>query len=820
MNDFFKNNKHHFIAIGIFLVVSVLFCSPVLEGKRIFASDNASVVAMQKEGQDYHDKTGKIAMWSNRMFSGMPILVGNVFMRNFLSQVPYFIGKKLMSNSFSWDVMFYHMLMFYILMVALGMGQWASILGAFAFAFTSFNIGSLEGGHYMKLLAIGTVPAVLAGLVYLTKKQYYLGISIFLLSFIVLLGINHTQITYYAVLIIGVYSLVQAVLLIKEKAFKQLGLTAGILVLAVGLAAVANYELLNFYISAKETIRGGVSELAEPGQQKAGLDKDYAYRWSNTPTETINFIIPNFTGGSSQNYLVQDKESATLKALQSSRDPNANQLAQQTGAYWGDQPFVSGGNYFGVIIMVLALLGMLIIKDRMKWVFFGIMMLFYLLSLGSSFSLVSDFFFDFVPGYNKFRVPSMCLSMVQIFSSILAAWGFQTFITSADLDNQEKRKKLFISFGIIAGIIGLLYVMGASMFSFNRPDANQLPTWLTAAMKEDRVALMQSDALRSLLFVALAFAALFAYLKGIIKPKIILPLMAFLALADMWQIDKRFLNAEDFMSAEEKANVFTPDAVTQQILNSGDLYSRVYNLVGMNPFNDALTSYYLNSIGGYHPAKLRRYQELIENQIAKNNQAVLNMLNTKYFIGQDNKGQKGVQLNPGALGNAWFVSDLKVVENGKQEMDALNNNDSSGFNPAVTAVIQSKWADAIQGKTFAFDSVSTIKLREISVHNQIYDLNMLNDQLAVFSHIFYQLSDGDGWKAYIDGQEVPVMKADYVLRSVFIPKGAQVIEFKYDSNHYDARQRISFFGTLLACIIAIFLLFRLSKKGEELDKYV
>lgn len=833
----FLKLKNYLIAIAIFTVVAVVYCLPALSGKIIGANDVLMGEVLSKDAKIHYEKTGEFVHWNNNMFSGMPNSYGNT-LTNLFYKIPFLFGNTFLGGHFSFDTLIWFMIGAYLLLLAFGIkNNWIAIIGAIAMCLSSFNIMSLEGGHIMKVLAVGCLPGMLAGLIFLARKEYTKGIIISLLYMNITLSLNHTQISYYMIMMIILFCVIIGIYMIIEGEVNHVMKVAGIVAGITLISAVSNYNLFNNIVSAKETIRSGVSELNDgKTPAKEGLDKDYATSWSNGKIETFCAIIPNLMGGEGfpliykkdENGETQlNEESATLKALQE-HQAESQGLQGKTTSYWGEQSFVSGGNYLGVIIVFLFILGIMVIENKIKYALLIVGGFFLLLSFGKNLSAFTDIAFNYFPMYNKFRVPSMCLSVVQLVVGGIGIWGLYEFIESKK-DLKDKLKQLYIAGGIMLGILVFFLILAPSMLPFASDlelngDAARgikaLPKWLLDAMKEDRIALMKPDVLRAIVFILIAFAVMYAFVKDRIKVNILVPILGAIIIIDLWMVDLRFLNSASFEDKKE----FTMTAADQQLMQDKSDY-RVFNLYRdpafggqPNPFNDAATSYYHQSIGGYHPAKLRRYQELIENQIGANNMAVWQMLNTKYVITGDEKSGPVAQPLGANCGNAWFVPNYKMVKNGYEEMHAMdvNEKDSIRWNPLQTAILWDKYAQPlVKNPTINYDSSASIKLISKDVHTVKYEVNNNKaTQLALFSEIYYKQEDGDGFRAYIDGKEVELMKANYVLRALLIPAGSKLVEFKYNSDQFDGRNKIAFFTSLIPIAIICYLLFLWYKENN------
>ncbi len=836
MKNIFDKLKFHLLAVAIFIATAAIYCYPALSGKVVGANDLLLGQVLEKSTKPYAEKTGEFVHWTNALFSGMPASYGSS-LTNYFYQIPFVFGKLFLGGYFSFDTLIWIMLGAYLLLLSVDVKKWMTLTGAIVMGLATFNVISLEGGHILKVIGFGCLPGVLAGLIYLMRKEYTKGIIITLIYMNVTLSLNHTQISYYMIMMIILFCIVAGIKLFLEKETQHVLKVAGIVAGITMVSALSNYNLINNVISAKETIRSGVSELTDgKTKPKEGLDPDYATAWSNGKLETFTALVPNLMGGNSSDNLVYDEanqtldeNSATLKAIQS--NPEGRNYQNGVSAYWGEQSFVSGGNYMGVILVFFLVLSFFTIKDKTKYALLAVGLFFLLLSFGRNLTAFTNIAFYYFPMYNRFRSPSMCISVVQMIVGVLGIWGIKEFIESKET-TEQKLKTLYIAGGIMAGLLTIFYILGGSLFPFASDmellgDAKRqikpLPKWLLEAVQTDRIAIMRKDVLRSLLFLAGAFAIVWAYTKEILTKNIFIPVIGVLMIVDLWLVDTRSLNAEDF---SDKKEIEANNANNQIMTDNGDY--RVFNLFRdpnqggqSNPFNDAPTSAFHQSIGGYHPAKLRRYQELIENQISRNNMAVWEMLNTKYLILGDGNSGPVAQINQGACGSAWFVPQYKLVPNGLAEMHAMDNPEGQPpvWNPRTTAILWTKYAKPlVDGAKIQYDSTANIKFIAKDNHHVKYEVNTKTQQLAVFSEIFYQQEDGDGFKAYIDGKLTPMMKANYVLRALVIPAGAKEVEFRYDSAQFDKRNTISFFFSLIPLLIILFLLYK--NKAEILSPVI
>lgn len=805
-------DKNFQIVLGLIAIViaSIAFCQPALKGEFIIASDNYMNMGAQKEALDFQKETGEYVPWTNGMFSGMPASGVYKGVRNYFDVLIYW-GKYVLGGH-SFDVFMWLMIGLFILLLSLKINIPIAVLISIAFGITTYNTTSIEHGHFMKILSIAFVAPSIAGVLLIAQKQYVKGFIILSIFLNMIVRNNHVQITYYLAMMIAIICLVIGIRQLINKDYQHVFKSGAILFFVAAITFMSNYSILNTLKYGGESTRGGKSELNE---ENKALDIDYATEWSYGIKESMTFLVPNFMGGSGsliQNHkgkLIED--SKTYRAIQQHRnDPQINQLAQKAGAYWGEQRFVGGSIYFGVVIIFLALLGIINTKKQhLAWIL-PCMFLMLFLSWGRNFSVFTEIFYYNFPMYNKFRVPSMCLSVFQVFLFALAGFGLNSMLINK-IERKDKLKSLYIALGIVGGLIAMFIIIPSlAGFMSTTKGEDSLPNWLLQAMIEDRKALFMNDAIRSLIFLVIAFVPLWLIVNEKIKQITLVVLaVGLIAIVDLWGVSRRYVNADDFKSQRDVKKFFKMSAVDRQIKQDKDPHYRVFNLT-INPFNENITSYHHKSIGGYHGAKLRRYQELIENHISKNNRKVWNMLNTKYII-SGRRGAEQLVPNPAALGNAWFIDSLVVVNDGKEEIEFLG---TDTFEPNRNAVIQSSYLG--DNPKIYNSKDGSIKLTKYLPHRMTYESNSNSQQFAVFSEIFFSQTDGDGWRAYVDDKEVDIKKVNYALRGLLLDAGKHTIKFEFDVSSSVKRIKIGFYFFLLVVglvLAAIFYLF--SNKNEK-----
>lgn len=782
-------------AIVIFVTIIMVYFNPLLEGKKIKQSDIAQWKGASKEIIDFREKTGEEPLWTNSMFGGMPAYQISVeYKANLVKYIDEILNLALPHPA---GLVFLYFLGFFILLLVLGVDPWLSIVGAIAFAFSSYFFIIFGAGHNSKARAIAYMAPVLAGIILTYRGKYLFGGLLTALFLSLELLANHLQITYYLALIIVAFGISEFIFHVKEKSLKSFFIATSIVLVAAFIALGTNItNLIATYQYGKETIRGKTELTSEKEDRTSGLDKTYATGWSYGIGESMTLLIPNARGGSSAGSL--GVKSETYKALMQNNVPEdrAMQALNNLPLYWGDQPSTSGPVYVGAILIFLFLLGLLVVENRYRWWLLAATILSVMLAWGHNFMPLTDFFFKYIPGYNKFRSVSMTLVIAEFTIPLLAILALRK-IFSAGVDKKKLIRQLAYAAGITAGITLIFALFGGSMFNFTSSQDVQykeyFPDWMMAAIRADRASMLAADAWRSFILIVLAAIAVWAYLTSKLKKYQVFAILAVLILIDLWTIDKRYVNDNDFVRKSLVNVPFQPSPADELIMKDKDPDYRVMNMT-VNPFNDASNSYFHKSIGGYHGAKLRRYQELIEHHLSKNNMNVYNMLNTKYFIVQGEDKQPTVQINMQAMGNAWFVNDVKVVKNADEEIEALTS-----FNPAETAIVDKRFEAYLKGHIITKDPTGAITLKEYKPNHLTYESNTGSDQLAVFSEIYYD----QGWNAYIDGKSVPYFRANYVLRAMIVPVGKHTIEYKFEPAVYRIGEKISFASSLLLILLLI-----------------
>ncbi len=810
-----KSLYPHLIAIVVFLAISVSYFYPVLQGEHLLQPDVTKYKGMSKEVSDYREKTGEEALWTNSMFSGMPAYQISVkYKYNFKSYLNsiYQLGLP-QPVKYLW----LYLIGFYILLISLRVNPWISIAGAIGFAFSTYFLVIIAAGHNTKAQAIGFMAVTLAGIFLAYRGKYILGGVVTTLFLAFQIGANHLQITYYLLIIILFIALYEFLYAWYKKKMPNFLKASGVLLIAATIALSTNIsKLILTYEYGEETTRGPSELTINQDNKTTGLDKDYATAWSYGVQETFTFLIPNAKGGAS----------GPLSAHESALDNVDNryrQIVSQFDSYWGNQPFTSGPVYIGAFLMFLYILSFFLLKGKFKWFMLGAVLLSVMLAWGNNFMFLTDFFLDYVPGYNKFRTVSMTLVIAELIIPLMAILGLYKIYKEPGIFKLKSRA-FYVSFGLTGGLLILFYLIPDTFFEFiktseygqfrNFEQSGATPQQVSDIrnnLETARISIFRQDTLRSLLMILLGVAGLWLFSINKLKKQFFVIWIIAVIMIDLVPVNWRYLNDDNFTRKSQVERPYKKTPADEMILADKELYFRVLNLT-VSTFNDASTSYFHKSIGGYHGAKLKKYQELIEfhiqpsmsriideinNNAGKNldrilaDEAVLNMLNTKYLILNPNSAP---YLNNHALGNAWFVKNLKVVENADAEIFALEN-----FDAANTAVIRQKFVDKVSKTSFSKDTNAVIQLTDYSPRQLNFISSNPEPGFAVFSDIYYD----KGWKVFIDGQEQEHVRVNYLLRGMEIPAGDHEIEFRFEPQSYYISQAIMLVGSIILLIVVL-----------------
>ena len=816
--NFIQKYGAYAVALILFVVLACIYCAPALEGKVIQSGDSTSAAAAVHESTEYSKSTGDYTFWTGSMFSGMPnYQIGggryeaNVWLKPFRN----IMLKGHYSAPWIFIIFF---VCFYALMRAFSINKWLSIVGALATGFSSYFFIIVQAGHNSKTSSIALISVVVAGFYLIFRKKYGLGVVLTMLFTAIGFG-NHPQMSYYLFMMIGLFFFAELYTHIKEKRYKDLAIGSLLFFgsLGIGLGTGSSTIFVNKEY-AEQTMRGGHSDLAKTNDAEnktKGLDLDYATQWSYGIDESLSFIIPGVMGGASSYDVGTDSELYKSLVKQGVPRQSAAQFCANVPLYWGDQPFTAGNVYMGAIVCFLFVLGLLIVKGPYKWAILAATLFSALLALGHNFMWLTELFFNYFPMYNKFRAVSSILIVAEVAMPLLGFLAVKELMDGT-LTREKAIKSIYIATGATAGLCLIIALFGGAMFDFVAPIdgsiASQLPDFVYQGILHERATLMKSDAWRSFLFIVLAAATLWIFVQGKLKWGYMVAILGVLVIADMWPVNKRYLNDSHFVTKKNNNGAFQMQPHEKLILQDEDPHFRVMNLT-TNTFNDARTSYYLKSIGGYSAAKLRRYQDLIDEHISKMNMNVIGMFNAKYFIVRDKKsGQPQVQLNPYAMGNAWFVDTLAVVNNANEESDALNYIDLH-----TTAVLDKEFAGYVENFTPEHDPEAMVRLTKYTPRYLDYEYSTSKPGTIVFSEIYYPY----GWKATIDGQPADIYRVNYMLRAINVPAGTHNIHMEFAPNSVKKGNTIAMtcviimYGTMLVVIgLALYGVVRRRKENE------
>mgnify|MGYP001034006603 FL=1 len=823
------------IAILAFVLLSFAYFFPAdIENRILFQHDTAAGAGAGQEVKEYYEQTGERSRWTNSLFGGMPM---------YQIAPSYDSTKSLQWVQKAYQLFlpdyvcltFMLMLGFYILLRVFGIPVWLAGLGGIMWAFSSYFFILISAGHIWKFITLAYIPPTIAGIVLAYRGKLLWGGILTALFVALQITSNHVQMSYYFFFVILFFVGAYFEKAWRTKTLPQFFKASAVLIVAALVGIAANVSnLYHTYAYSKETMRGK-SELVQTGdaakQTSSGLDRDYITQWSYGIDETLTLLVPNFKGGASA--ALSQSETAMSKA-----NPMYSSLYGSLTQYFGTQPMTSGPVYVGAFVLFLFVLGCFIVKGPLKWALIGATFFSIVLSWGKNFMPLTDFFIDYVPLYNKFRAVSSILVIAEFTIPLLAIFALKRLLEEPEILKQEK-KPLGISLLLTAGIALLLAIAPGSIGSGYVPaqeaqmlqnavnqqmiPANELSDIL-ANLGEMRAELVSSDALRSFIIIGIGCSLLWLYASGKLRSSLTIAGITILCLADMWGVNKRYLNDAQFVPHSIRTETFTKTNTDELILQDTSLDYRVLNFA-TSTFDDNNTSYWHKSVGGYHPAKLRRYQEMIEHHISPEMQAaykaiataggemdsvdankfrILNMLNTKYFIFPAGQQRQTVPiLNPHAYGNAWFVNKVQYVNNANEEIDALDS-----IIPTETAVVDARFKDVLKGTTESYkDSLSSIRLTSYTPNRLTYETNNAQDGIAVFSEIYYP----DGWHVTIDGQPAELARADYILRTMYVPAGQHTIEMRFDPTSLHVTEGITY-GALALLVIGIIVAVLIAKR--------
>ncbi|NEV94056.1 YfhO family protein [Psychroflexus sp. YR1-1] len=794
MKSILKNSWKHLAVLVLFVIASLAFFYPVLKGKTIFQSDIVQYTGMAKAQNDFRATEGEEPYWTNSAFGGMPTYqLGANYPYNFIKE----IDRTLRFLPRPADYLFLYFVGMYILFLCMKVNYKLAFLGALAFGFSTYLIIILGVGHNAKAHAIAYFPLVVGGMLLVYRQKLFWGNVLFCVGLAFELMSNHFQMTYYLMLLCLVIVVVNAVYAFKSKTFTPYLKASLSFIPAIILAVLLNItNLLATQEYAEFSTRGDTGLSIDPDgtkQVNTGLDYEYITEYSYGIFETFNLFIPRFMGGSNSESLGKDSE-VYKEIIQMGASPlQALEFSKNLPTYWGKQPIVAAPAYIGACVIFLFVLALFLTKGKTKWWLVAGSVMALLLSWGDNFSLLTNFFIDYVPFYDKFRAITSIQVIIEFCLPVLAILGISKLITP-EISNQAKWKALKTSTLILGGLSLFFLLLKSALFDFSGSnDAVFLENYgakFVRALKEDRKSMFTADTIRSLIFVLLIAGSIYLYLKDKVKKPVFLGLIGILILIDLIGVDTRYVNEDDFVAASVMERPFQATPADLEIQNDQSHF-RVYDLTS-SPLNSARASYFHNSIGGYHAAKPGRIQELFDFYIYEGKQSILNMLNVKYFI-FDEQGEAVVQENPGHLGNAWFVNELITVEDANAAILALDS-----INPGKTAIVEENQFP-LSDKNYNVDPSDVIELTAYKENELVYKYEATGERLALFSELYYP----KGWKVTLDGKEVNHFRANYVLRAMHLPAGSHQITFSFEPDVVSFGGKISLASFILLALIIL-----------------
>ena len=792
---FFKKYGAFLVAAVLFIAATVIYCFPVTQGKVIFAADSQLAQAAVQESVEYTQQTGRHSWWNSAMFSGMPnyqIGGGQYKSSKFLAPLKSILQRGHWHTPWIFIIYFF---CFFILMLSFDINKWLAIVGSFALTLSSYFIVIIAAAHNSKTSTIALMSVVLAGFYLIYRKKY--GIGVILTMIFTAVGFSaHPQMAYYIFMLIGLLWLAELATHLKEKRIRDFLIATALFVCAVGIGIGTNSS--NVFANAEyaaETMRGGHSDLVEEGQDSSanGLDIEYATQWSYGIDESFSFLIPGFMGGSSTYCLKKDSDLYKTLISHGVDKRSATSFCNMAPLYWGDQPFTAGNVYMGAIVCFLFLLGLLIVPGSYKWALLAATLFSSALALGHNCMWLTEFFFKYFPLYNKFRAVSSILIVAEIAMPLLGFLAVKALMDGS-VPKEKATKSILIAGGITGGLCLFFALLGPAIFSFTSGyDAmltQQMPGWAYDALIDERIKLFRSDSFRSFLFIAASALVLYLFCKDKLKTGWMIAALGVLVVLDMWPVDRRYFNDNNFVAKKENRNIFEMLPFEERLLKDPE-YFRVMNCAD-NTFSESRTSYRLKSIGGYSAAKLRRYQDLIDRHLTQMHLPVIGMLNGKYIITPDEGGQPLIRLNPYALGNAWFVEKLVPVDGANAEIDSLMH-----IPLETEAVIDKEFVPMASSLEPGIPDKADIRLTAHTPETLDYEVTSSEPGVVVFSEIYYP----HGWKASIDGSPADHFRVNYLLRAMNVPAGQHKIHFVFDPDSVRKGDTIAIIFCILMYLI-------------------
>ena len=822
--------------IALFFVIAATYFAPQFEGRVLAQHDVKQYEGMTSDILDSRERWGEDPQWTGRMFGGMPSYLINTYYP--AEWIKHSVGQVVKVIDQPMSFIFFAMVAFWAMLLMMKVRCWPSVVGAVAYGLSTYFFLIISAGHITKMWALVYAPLMVGSVWYAFKRNRWAGVAMTALFTALQVGANHPQITYYFILVMAAMWIALLVEAVREGALRKFALTTAMVALAGMLGVGANFSPLWYTMQHQpETIRGG-SELAVVEEGAEGLDLQYATAWSYGRTESLNLLIPNLMGGASNEPFAADGELA--EAL---REYGLQQVAQQLPRYWGDQPYTAGPTYLGAAAIFLAVLGCFILRGRAKWWLVAVSLLALLLSWGRNMMWLTELFYNYFPAYDKFRTVSMIQVIIQWSTPLLAALALSR-LADEDCDRKKAERGVYWSVGTVGGLCLVIALFAGSIFEFGQAEAEVMMTdeWRTMlsyqqggeqyiaqglheemgmktaeAMAEERAAVASADAWRSLAFILIAAAMVWLYLRGKMRYAVAMVVLVAVMNIDLVAVNLRYLPHSAFVSARKTEVV--PNEADKYIMADKEPGFRVLNLT-VSPFNDATTSYFHRSVGGYHGAKLSRYQDIIDNYLSTVNygidstaQKVLDMLNTKYMIVPTAQGRISLTPNTTRCGAAWFVDRIYLTESPRDEIDAL-----AEIDPHSEAVVDARWAEEVAAIDLSEEFTAAIDLVEYRPNYLRYEYESSGTGVAIFSEIYYN----KGWKAYLDGEEVPYYRANYILRAMTLPAGKHTVEWRFRAPAFGKVEAVTLCSSIaiLAGVVAVLVVafIRRRKQKENLTK--
>ena len=783
----------YIVAFMAFFAIPAIYFAPQFSGNILIQPDMIQYNSKSQEVVQHREQYGEDPQWLGNSFSGMPANLTNMLHN---TQLISKLRPVLDIFGTPTSYIFCAMAAFFVMLLMIGVNPWAAIPPAIAYGLSTYFFIIIDVGHITKMLALAYAPLMLGAVFYAYRRNMWLGAALTALFLALQISVNHVQITYYFAMVLVAFWINELVAALKNKTMPRFLKTTGLMIVAVIFAVGANFSsLYGTYQYSKDSIRGKSELITENEMENndSGLDIEYATAWSYGKAESFNMYIPNLMGGSSTNRFEEGGAVAQEMSWL-----GIEEQFPYLGTYWGDQPGTSGPTYIGAVIIFLCVLGLFLLKGRCKWWVVAITLIALMLAWGNNFMWFTELFFNFMPGYNKFRTVAMILVIAEWSVPFIAALLLAK-LWNDEIDKQRLLKALKYSLFITGGFALLFLLFGGMLFDFMAPHETEYPRSVLNAMIGERMAMMRSDAFRSLIFVLLTAATVWIFALGKLKKYWMVVILAILVCADLIPVNLRYLPQSKFVPARF-ANI-QPTSADLKILKDTTPGFRVLNLT-VSPFNDGTTSYFHRSVGGYDGAKMTRYQDVIDRYLSKSNMEIYNMLNTRYFIVPERgAGEPIAQFNPDANGAAWFVGTVVIAASANQEIEALDT-----LATKTEAVVDKRFesmlppgndtlriSDNSQFRYYQVDPLARIRLVDYKSNHLTYEYDSESAGVAVFSEIYYD----KGWKAFVDGVETPHFRTDYILRGMSLPAGKHKVEFVYRAAGFDMASNVALVFSLL-----------------------